>query len=153
MNKKRTLIAALLGVAYIFVYGFFAMFETGGGHGNFIWLMLLIFVNCFGLYFPIMAMLAVNLRSHSIRIFYGCLLAANVIVSTVLIVGWMTETSIDGRPTDFERTYQVVGASGLIFSAVIHFLPSIFFMVLLIRSLFASDKLSTDGDVRSLQLS
>jgi|SRR5690606_16560918 len=128
------------------------MLAIGGGHGNFLWIMLFIFVNCFGLYYPIMAMMAVNLRSYAIRMLFGCLLAANVIASMVMIVGWITETSSDGMPTDFEHTYRVVGASGLIFSGVVHFLPSILFVVLLVRSFLASDGTS-ETDAVSLELS
>lgn len=152
MKSKKTLKAAVLGFAYLVVYGFVAMFETGGGHGNFVWIMLFIFVNCFGLYFPIMAMLAVNLRSHSVRMLFSCLLAANLIASIVVVVGWITETSSDGMPTDFEHSYKFVGVAGLILSAVIHFLPSVFFLFLLIRAFVWADKI-TENDVPSLGIS
>ena len=151
MKSKRTLIAGLVGFAYIFIYGSFAAFETGGGHGNFVWIMLFIFVNCFGLYFPIMAMLGVNLRSYSVRMIFSCLLAANLVASIVMIAGWITETSGDGMPTDFERSYNVVGASGLIICGVIHFLPSVLFLVLLIRSFLSTDEI-TGTDAMSLKV-
>ncbi len=152
MKLKKTILAGLLGLAYISIYGFFTMFETGGGHGNFVWLMLLIFVNCFGLYFPLMAMIAVNLRSWTARIIYGCLLAANVIASIIMILAWISETSSTG-PTDFERTMNAGGINEIIFSTAIHFLPSLVFFILLLRSLMKAKGLPDSDDVISLQLS
>ena len=58
----KRIIAGAIGLLFAVVYGLWTMMLTGGGHGNFIWCLLFLFVEFVGLYFPLMAILAVDLR-------------------------------------------------------------------------------------------
>lgn len=150
----KKLIAALVGLIYAVVYGFWTMSITGGGHGNFIWLGLFVFIEFFGLYFPLMIVLAFDLRSQLRKIIFGSLIAFNLVASTVMILGWATETETAGeRPSDFAKMIQINGIGFVIFCALAHFLPTIIFAFLLTRSILFNKSLSDDDDLVRLRLS
>jgi len=153
LTTKR-IIAGAIGLLYAVIYGFWTMLATGGGHGNFIWFMLFLFVDFCGLYFPLMAVLAVDLRSFMVKVIFGALIGFNLIASVIMIVGWMTETETAGRsPSDFERMMQANGIGVLIFCIVAHFLPTLIFAFLLIRSIHFGTSLADEDDSVSLNLS
>ena len=122
---------------------------TGGGHGNFIWCLLFLFVEFVGLYFPLMAILAVDLRSFLAKMLFSSLICFNLIVSLIMIVGWMTESG--AGPSDFQKMWQM-GAGWVVFAAFAHFLPTIIFLFLLIRSIMCGSSLSVDDQTVSLNL-
>ncbi len=84
----RRLAAGFAGLIYAALYGFFAMFATGGGHGNFVWLFSFIFIEFFGIYFPVMGVLAVDLGSRFTKVIFGSLIIFNVIGSLLMLWGW-----------------------------------------------------------------
>jgi hypothetical protein len=120
----KNLTAAMAGVAYAVVYGFWTADATGGGHVNFIWFWMFFTVNMFGLYFPIMAVLAVNLSRRTTRFAFAALLFVNFFTSAVMLYGWVNELPTD-RASDFTRALAVNGWDGLGFCAFLHFLPTI----------------------------
>ena len=136
MSKR--LRAVLIGCGFTVVYGLWSAAITGGGHGNFIWLLMFIFVEFFGLYFPVMGALAVDLTSRTIRIVFASLLLFNLHASAVLRVGWMTEVE-DGGRTEYSRILEVSGLGFVIFCIIIHFLPTIVLSAFLFRSLAVAD--------------
>ena len=127
---RKYVIALLAGA---FVYGFWTMLITGGGHVNFIWIWLFITVDMFGLYFPIMSVLSLNLQTQIVRIIFGALIAANLILSSIIIYGWVTEIDVE-RLSDFSRTIRANGIGAVYFFAALHFLPTIIFLIILIWS-------------------
>lgn len=142
--SAKNLSAATVGVIYAVVYGLWTAIATGGGHVNFIWFWMFFTVNMFGLYFPIMAVLAVNLSSSSTRFAFSALLLVNFFISAVMLYGWVNEPPKD-RASDFTRALAVNGWDGLAFCAFLHFLPTIVFSGLL----FAVSRMkpSTEEDV------
>jgi hypothetical protein len=83
---RKRIMAGLIGLAYAILYGFWTLLATGGGHGNFVWFMLMFFPGIAGLYYPLMAVLAVDLRSFNAKVVFGGLLALNVIVSLLMLL-------------------------------------------------------------------
>lgn len=130
------------------------MLATGGGHGNFIWFLMFMFIEFVGLYFPLMAVLAINLKSFIVKVIFGSLIGFNLIASTIMIIGWIFETETYGRDVnDFERMLQVNGIGMVIFSTGAHFLPTVIFLFLLIRSILFGTSLTDEDDSVSLNLS
>lgn len=142
LTKKR-LIAATVGLFYAVIYGFWTMIATGGGHVNFVWIWLFIAVGFLGLYYPLMAVMAVNLRNFVTKLIFGTLIGFYVIASTVILVGWVNEPATD-RPSDFSRAMRVNGADGLAFCAALHFLPVLVFSFFLIRPTLYKSSVSDD---------
>ena len=154
MNISTTgkrIIAGVVGTLYAVVYGFWTLFATGGGHGNFIWFGLFFFAGCFGLYYPIMAILAIDLRERFIRIVFGGLIVFNLAASIIMIVGWITEQGGD-RASDFSKVIQHSGLGSVVFCAAMHFWPTILFSVLLIRSVVGGGSIANADAPVSLNL-
>lgn len=150
-TAQRRLAAGSAGVIYAVLYGFWTILLTGGGHVNFIWFWLFLTVGFFGLYFPLMAVLAVDLRRLFTKIIFGILIAFNLIVSTVEIYDWTNHPG-DDRPSDFSRTVRANGIEAVILFAAIHFLPTIIFAVLLVMSIARKRPQVEDEGVISLHL-
>ena len=144
--------AGVIGVLYAVLYGFWAMLATGGGHVNFIWLFLFFIVGFFGLYYPVMAVLLVDLRKRLLKMIFGSLIGFNLIVSVVMIVGWITEKDGD-RPSDYSRMVQHNGIEGVLLCGSLHFLPTLVFAFMLIRAITRDgSKGDNDDSLLSLQL-
>jgi hypothetical protein len=150
-STKNRVIAGGVGLLFAVIYGFWTAILTGGGHVNFIWIGLFIFVEFFGLYFPLMAVLAVNLRSFVTKIVFASLIAFNLLASSIMILGWVSEPP-DDRPSDFERTVRANGIGDVIFFAAIHFLPTMIFLFILIKSILSGPSPDEDDSI-SLDLS
>ena len=147
----KRIIAALIGIAYAAAYWFWTMLITGGGHANFIWVFLFFFVEFAGIYFPLMAVLAVDLSSRLVKIVFGSLIAFNVIGSSLMILAWITGATGDSLD-DFSTTISIIGVGSFLFSTFLHFLPTLAFSVMLYRSIFSRTK-SDEVDLKSLNLS
>jgi hypothetical protein len=145
----KRFVAGVIGVLFAVLYGFWTMLATGGGHVNFIWFFLFLFAEFVGLYFPLMAVLAVDLRARLSKIIFGSLIGFNLIVSVVMIYGWITETTLS---TDFSKTFPHYGVKGLLFFAAVHFLPTFVFAFLLIRSIMRGKSQVEDDSLISLKL-
>ncbi|MEO7660700.1 MAG: hypothetical protein ABIV48_13885 [Pyrinomonadaceae bacterium] len=150
LSVKRTY-AVAIGVVYAVIYGFWTMLATGGGHGNFIWFLLFLFVEFGGLYFPLMVALSVNLKPFLVRVIFGSLIAFNLIVSSIMIVGWANESRVDG-PSDFEKMMQIYGLPEFLIFPVAHFFPTLIFAFLLIRSMLFDRSLAEKDDTVNLNL-
>src|SRR5687767_4159182 len=116
-TTKRVL-AGVIGLVYAVVYGFWTMMVTGGGHGNLIWFLMFIFVYLFGVYFPFMNILAVDLSSRFVRIIYGGLILATICASLVLIYGWISDP--ESTYFDFQKMWENYQGTVLT-CAVMHF--------------------------------
>jgi hypothetical protein len=149
---SKEVIAGIAGLVYAAIYGFWTMLATGGGHGNFIWIGLFIFVEFLGLYFPIMAVLAMNLRSRMTKIVFGSLILFNLVASVIMILGWITEAGEDGRPSDFSRQMEISGLGVILFCGAFHLLPTAFFGFLLIRSFLFGQALAEPNEMIILDL-
>lgn len=147
----KQLIRAAMGVLYAFAYGLWTMLPTGGGHGNFIWFMVFFFVEFFGLYFPIMAALSVDLRSRTTKLVFGSLILFNLIGSLVLIGGWIFDTS-DKSSRDFANAWERGNFSFALFCVFIHFLPTIFFAFQLIKAMYSGTDSPDEDQMVTLDL-
>ena len=145
----RRILAGLGGLVYAAAYGFWTMFATGGGHANFVWLFLFVFVYLFGIYFPLMAVLAVDLRSRIVKIIFGSLIVYSLLGSVLLLGAWITDAT-EGSLDDFNKMWTWYRETVLVCGAI-HFLPIIFFSVLLIVAIFKRG--SSDDSSASLGLS
>jgi hypothetical protein len=145
----KRLAAGFVGLAYAALYGFLTMLATGGGHGNFIWLMLFVFVEFFGIYIPLMAILAVDLRSRFVKIVFGALIGFNIVASCILIGGWITEA---GENSDFSRQMEINGFESFPIFAALHFLPTFVFGLLLIRAIWRSGAATEESAASVLDL-
>ena len=139
----KQIIRAAIGALYAVVYGIWTMLATGGGHGNFVWFIMFLYVEFFGLYFPIMAVLSGDLRSRTNKIVFGSLILFNLIASIVLIGSWVS--GISGESLDvFDKMWER-GSGSILVCAVVHFLPTVFFTFQLINALYyGSDSIVED---------
>lgn len=151
LTNKR-LIAGVGGSLYAVIYGLWTMLAMGGGHVNFTLLLLFILVDFGGLYFPLMAALAVNLKPFLVRVIFGSLIAFNLIVSSIMIVGWANESRVDG-PSDFEKMLKMDGLGLIMIFAAAHFFPTLVFAFLLVRSMLFDRSLAEKDDIVYLDLS
>lgn len=134
----KRVIGGLLGLAYAIGYGFWTMLLTGGGHGNFIWMILFFTAYLFGLFFPIMGALAVDLRPIIVKAAFGTLLFVSVLIHFLIIA-----PALSGGPGDMTDDLQKSWARGpvmVIFSAIVHFLPIVALSLILVRSVFFGAK-------------
>jgi len=66
----RRLIGSIIGLVFGAAYGFFATLMTGGGHGNFLWIMMF-FPTIFGLLvFPVIGFIAADLKPKIYKVFF-----------------------------------------------------------------------------------
>ena len=76
--QKRRLLGLVIGLAYGLIFAFLSVTETGGGHGNFVWLFIY-FVPLAGpiLFFMTMGFLAGDLRPLWSKVIYVALLVCH----------------------------------------------------------------------------
>lgn len=126
ITTKR-IIRGTVGLLFGFIYGFWTILATGGGHGNFIWLYLFMIAGFYGFYYPIMAALSADLRPTILKVVFGALIIFNLLASSALIIAWVF--GLTGKRLDeFEKTYEAIGLWGVLFSGAVHFLPTIVFV-------------------------
>ena len=123
----KRLIAGIAGLTYGVVFGSWTLLGTRGWHGNVIWFFLFLFAGLLGLYFPLMAVLAVDLRSRIVKAIFGSLIGFNLVITTVMISAWVTETGGYTPPHDFSITVQANGIGVVLICAAAHFLPTLIF--------------------------
>jgi len=137
MTRAKPILAVVGGFVYALIYGFWTLFITGGGHGNFIWIGLFLFTEFFGLYVPLMAFLALNLTTLFRKVVFGSFVCFNVISGIVMIAGWVNSPDEPDRASEFHRQLQINGLTFVLICAFIHFLPTVIFLTILIRSIVA----------------
>ncbi len=122
----KRIIAGAVGLLYALVYGFWTMLITGGGHGNFVWFFMFVLVEFFGIYIPLMAVLAVDLKSRIKKMVFGSLIGFNVIASTIILIVWISDWYKDPGE-NFVKIRQSWGTDMLLFvRSGILFRPSSF---------------------------
>ena len=153
-TSRKRFLAGTSGVAYAILYGFWTLLLTGGGHVNFIWFLLFFFVEFCGLYFPLMAVLAVDLRKSGFlqKTIFGSLIGFNLVVSVVMIADWVTAEGTD-RPSDFERTVNANSYGEVVMFGLIHFLPTLVFSVFLLRAIKNREPGENGDRLTEIQLS
>jgi hypothetical protein len=151
----KRIIAGAIGLLFAVVYGFWTMLITGGGHGNFVWFMMFMTVEYFGLYFPVMSVMAVDLRSKLTKIVFGSLIGFNLFASSILLLCWVIGIPVGKavEMNDFSEMLRINGIGWILVCAAAHFLPTIIFLVLLVKALFFGSSLSDENDSVSLNLS
>lgn len=154
LTLKR-IIAGVIGLFFAVVYGFWTMLITGGGHGNFVWFMMFMTIEYFGLYFPLMSVMAVDLRSKLIKIVFGSLIGFNLIASFIFLLCWVSGIPIGKavEKNDFSEMLRINGVGWILVCAIAHFLPTIIFLFLLVKSTFFGSSLSDENESVSLNLS
>lgn len=146
MVMGKRVIGGVLGLGYAIGYGFWTMLLTGGGHGNFIWMILFFTAYLFGLFFPIMGALTVDLRPIAAKAAFGTLLFVSVLLHILIIA-----PALSGGPGDIAADLQKSWARGpamVIFSAIVHFLPIVALSLILVRSVvFGTETIEHDEPV------
>lgn len=125
---KKRLIFAAIGFAYAFVYGFWTFFITGGGHGNFIWLMLFYFAYLAGLFFPIAGFVLADLRPLWAKSTGIAVLIVNFVL-TVLHFATMGEEGSEDLTKSWDRS-----STGFMVASVIHVFPAVLLLALICRA-------------------
>jgi hypothetical protein len=148
-TTTNSIIRGVFGLLYAVIYGFWTMLATGGGHGNYVWFYLFFYAYFFGVYFPLMGALSADLRSFGHRVVFGSLIAINLGISLVVILVWLFGGA-GGDLDDFETTWGIGGSGLVLFSAFLHFLPSLIFLYILNRAVYfdsPSIEYSSDDDI------
>lgn len=147
----RRIIRGAVGLFFAFVYGFWIVLSTGGGHGNFIWVYIFMIAGLYGLYYPIMAALSADLRPTVLKVIFGALIVFHLLASTILMIAWIFALT-DTLPDDFEKTFAAIGMWGLLFSGAVHFLPTAIFAFQWITAI-AWGSSPTDDETNILEIS
>ena len=144
MGKR--VIGGLVGLGYAICYGFWTMLLTGGGHGNFIWMILFFTAYLLGLFFPIMGALAVDLRPIIATAAFGTLLIVSLTIHVIMIAPILSGSPGD-MSSDLQKTW-ARGGSMVIFSAILHFLPIAVLSLILVRSIvFGEETIENDETI------
>lgn len=134
---KKRLIFAAIGFVYAFVYGFWAMFITGGGHGNFLWLMLFFSAYLAGLFFPIAGFIVADLRPLWAKSTGIAVLVVNLLL-TVLHFATLGEEGSKDLAESWDRS-----STGFMVASVIHFFPAVLLLALIFRSFLLEENSET----------
>lgn len=143
-------IAAFAGLVYAVIYGFWTILQTGGGHGNFIWMILFFAAYFFGLFFPIMGALVVDLRSIIAKATFGSLIFISLLIHLIIIIPILSG-SAGASTTDFQKTW-ARDPSGTVVGAIIHLLPLFGFLLFLAKSIFFVKKKPENDETVGLLL-
>lgn len=133
---------AAIGLVFAFVYGFWTMFITGGGHGNFLWLMLFFFAYIAGLFFPIAGFIVADLRPLWAKSTGLAILAVNLFL-TVLHFATMGEEGTKDLAESWDRS-----STGFMVAAAIHVFPAALLFGLVCRSFLLEEQVSETIDLR-----
>ncbi len=128
---KKRIIGAAIGIAYAAICGFISLLSTGGGHGSLMWVFLFVVPELCGIYFPMMGFLGADLSSLRSRWIFGMILAVNVIISIVLIVGGFTDDP-------YTTTAWNADPQGAVFITAFHIAPSLIFTAMLLVSVLTA---------------
>lgn len=149
---KNRLIGLCIGLVYALVYGLFTMFITGGGHGNFLWLLLFVFSYFFGLFFPISGFLIVDLQPIWAKAVLGMLLVLHIVALWwyfgSLVTG-ILENDQQGLLIGDVLKSREKSPGSFIFFASIHLTPLIVVVSMLFNSFVRSDKKNVDTIIGS----
>jgi hypothetical protein len=132
--KKRFAWAAV-GLIYAVIYGFWTALLTGGGHGNFLWLVLFLLTYFFGGIFPAMGFILADLRP----IWAKSAGLAISLVSAALTVFQLCSLGPEGTEDLIESWNR--SAALFVVASLIHVLPLAAFIVLIFRSFFKEQDL------------
>jgi hypothetical protein len=102
-----------------------------------------------------MSVLAVDLRSKLTKIIFGSLIGFNLLASSILLLCWVIGIPLGKavEKTEFSEMLKMNGIEWVLICAAAHFLPTIIFLVLLVKALFFGSSLSDENDSVSLNLS
>ncbi len=123
---------AAVGLMWACSYGFLAAAVTGGGHGNFIWLVTFLSGYFFGIFIPVMGFVGADLRPFWAKTTGVSLLALWLSFSILPVSG-----SDNGLIEDMARSW---ARSRLLFIVMsfLHLIPTTVFTVRLARSVIGN---------------
>lgn len=108
------------------------MLATGGGHGNFLWLLLFLYAEFLGLFFPLIGFALPDLRPIWARAVAISLVVANLVISIIVVI-W------GGVDQDIQKSWQR-SPELFVVLALAHFVP----LILIATYVFA--KASTESE-------
>ena len=135
MIWKRFL-GAVVGVVYAVLYGFWTLLETGGGHGNLIWVVLFCTSYFYGTFFPIAGLIAADLKPRWARLSLGVLIAIHLVATTVVLIAAFRTDLVTA---DLQKMWEFYRGS-LVLSASIHLLPIVVLASILLTTILAHRK-------------
>jgi len=138
-------IGLAIGFIFAFVYGFFTMLATGGGHGNVLWFLLFLYAGLYGFYYPLIGFVIPDMRPFWARAIAVSLVVANLSISVIVII-WAVIIQ------DIQKSWRR-DSTVFIFLAVVHFGPLVVIAINVIsRSLIEKETDDpTDGPISILK--
>lgn len=136
----RRIIGTLAGFVYMFAAGFMAVAASGGGHGNFGWLVLLFPGFLGGLFYPAAGFLCADLRARSSRRALGCLLIVNYILTAFMLYGVR-----DDILPDFKKSL-LFDLPGVLIMSSVYLSAHIIILGLFVHSWVAKGRVGPDRD-------
>jgi hypothetical protein len=117
---KSRVVGLVVGIIYAVGYGFFTALATGGGHGNFLWLMAFFITFFVGLFFPAAGFLVSDLSKFWARVSLLTLLSLNVAATFMMF--WSLTPEEEWK--DFAKSWDR-SAGVFVFMTAIHCAPLI----------------------------
>jgi hypothetical protein len=134
---SRRVVGFLSGLVYALGYGFFTMLVTGGGHGNFLWLMAFLVTFFGGIFFPVAGFLVADLRQVWARTALTVVLFLNLFATIFLFVGFLDEDGWQDISESWGRS-----AFLFVFMSIAHILPVAILWITDLRELTIRDSIS-----------
>lgn len=108
---------ALIGLVWALAYGFLSALITGGGHGNFVWLITFFFGYLFGTFIPIMGFIGADPRP-----FWAKTTGISIVVFWFVFTAIALVQSSDGFRDDIVNSWER-SPLFFIFMSGIHLMP------------------------------
>ena len=137
----KRLYVSIVGFAYAVVYGFFTLFITGGGHGNFLWFMAFLITFFCGLFFPIAGFLVVDLRKLWARIALLTLLFLNLFATLWFFWSGLGDDGYEDLVKSWTRNF-----IGFIIFSAIHIVPVLVLWIITLNKIWAADSEESESD-------
>jgi hypothetical protein len=142
MGIWKRLLGLVIGLIFGAIYGFIALLSTGGGHGNFIWIMMF-FPTMFGLLvFPVIGFLAVDLKARIYRIIFVLVMLFHYVGIFIQLYGSESLLRDTRKIWALEPQVTILGAS-------IYLLIQLFIWAFFVRGLLSAPA-TDDGIVKTL---
>ncbi|MDM7921524.1 MAG: hypothetical protein QUS14_04415 [Pyrinomonadaceae bacterium] len=123
---KKRIIWALAGLIWSAGHGFFTMFATGGGHGNFLWVTAFFSAYLLGILIPVTAFFVADARPFWARVGGWTLVVIMITLPLVTLLPLDPEMKRDvAKSWDRSPVFFVL-------LSVLHFVPIAFFITRLI---------------------
>lgn len=119
---KKRMIWALAGLIWSAGHGFFTMLATGGGHGNFLWVMAFFSAYLLGILIPVTAFFVAEVKPFWAQV------GGWALVATMITLPLVTLFPLDpGMKRDIAKSWDRTPVFFVLLSAL-HFVPIAFFI-------------------------